>query len=320
MTKGYDVKISVVMASIALFLNLLQLHISRKMQLSGFLVLITSLAVSNIIFDIGYYFRLERGKDWGNAMFFYFVILADIAMGMWTNIMSLVLVRIVHTLKAVDIMSEYRSYVLSSVVISIPLIAFSAATAGWQLDISSTGFRIYYWIRIAMIVTNAAQYGLTKWLVRQFPGRVAQGELTDAQAETIRVLVRRMRYYGLVQIITRLGPSWHDYNNDTYSQPVPAAIGSFLGSAVGIGYFALFVYMQPSAYELLRERVLRRYLGWLLPLQEVSHASSRMSSWNEEAGMDDEEIMARISSWRRKEPMVVTNAAAGGEAVLNPVL
>lgn len=308
--------VGVSVISVSLLCTIFQLFITSKIRRTGFTLLISSLAVCNIVYDIGYYFNLERNHDWGQAVYLYLLMFSDISMGIWTNAISSVLVRIVYTLESVDIFKEYPFYLLLSLAMSIPIVIYTMVTSGYDIDVSSLGFRIYYWIRLGTIILNAVQYGVTKCLTLRYPTRVQNKELTAEQAENIRIIVRRMRYFGAVQVISRLGLCWSESSSQTYQQTAPSVMAALLGSCVGILYFILFVYLQPAAYEMLMNKVLRRYLPALFP-PEVSVQSTRMSrfsAWNDLDLMDDEDLMGRISTAKRIEPSVLgIELPAGGD-------
>lgn len=185
------VHLSVVISSISLLLIFFQLYITSKLRPTGFLVIISSLAICNIIYNVGFYFRLNT--EWGDGIFFYFLVFSDTAMGVWTNIMSLVLLRIVRSLQPVDILKEYPYYLALSIGLPMPIIIVSAAVDGLGFTIMDIGFRCYYWMRIGIIVLNIVLYAKTKYLVSHLGSRVAKGDLTNDQANSIKLLVSRMR-------------------------------------------------------------------------------------------------------------------------------
>ncbi|RYY89696.1 hypothetical protein EON63_00250 [archaeon] len=118
------------------------------------------------------------------------------------------------------------------------------------------------------------------------------------------------RYYGVAQAVTRLGPTWHDYNNATHDNLPSGIIGATLGTSIGVAYFILFVYMQPQAWEIIREKYLVKYMPCCLPsiwsgTANKEHASARLTNWNL-AEVDDEAIMNRISSVKRPQPAMST--------------
>eukprot|EP01031_Cornospumella_fuschlensis_P025819 gene25818-31181_t len=240
--------------------------------------------------------------------------------------MSLVLLRIVRSLQPVNILDEFPYYLLASLGLPMPIIIVSAAVDGEGFTIMDIGFRCYYWMRIAIIFLNLVLYAKTKYLVDRLGDRVAKGDLTNDQANNIKLLVSRMRQvlllfyhsvvaaiclsvafhtvhsqlYGVAQAITRIGPTWHDYNNSTHDNLPSGIIGATLGTSIGIAYFFLFVYMQPQAWEIIREKYLVKYVPCCLPSAWRSssgrdHGSARLTNWNL-AEADDEEIMSRISS------------------------
>lgn len=189
---------SVVIATISTLLIFFQLYITRKLRPTGFLVIIISLALCNIVYNVGFYFRLNTG--WGESVFYYFLVFGDTSMGVWTNIMSLVLFRIVYTLQPVNMLQEYPYYLALSLSLPMPIIIVSAAVDGDGFTIMDIGFRCYYWMRIAIIFFNMILYAKTRYLVYMLGTRVEKGDLTNDQANGIKLLVSRMRLVWLIYI------------------------------------------------------------------------------------------------------------------------
>jgi hypothetical protein len=93
-------------------------------------------------------------------------------------------------------------------------------------------------------------YGITSLLVSHLITKVKSGALTIVQAEAITVLVGRMKYYSVVQIFLITGACWNGYNLAT-TNSVASNYAYFLTApACGIGYFLVFLYMQPLALKI----------------------------------------------------------------------
>jgi hypothetical protein len=196
-----------------------------------------------------------------------------IAATLWTNIILFVVAYIVFYLKTIDV-REYSFRLLFAVTL------FSIAVAmieQWQKE-----WRVYFWLRVFSILFNIILYLLVKrwlhlmtkdttreiswssWLYRLL---TCQGKAKHKKSpqDPVRILAYRLKYYPIVQLITRLGVAWYEYISNTdgfdYDYDPNKAIGYQIAYFVyivtqpsaGIGFFIIFMLVSPGAYRTMRE-------------------------------------------------------------------
>jgi hypothetical protein len=179
--------------------------------------------------------------------------MADSSCGIWTNIISLTLLRMVATLSIVRIHDEFPRYLLVNLLIPLTIGIYSVSAYGLTTDRMEEPYRIFYSLRVVTIFFNTICYFLTTLLTMRLYKRVEEKTLTEFQAKAISILVFRMCAYPVSQVLMRLGPIWHGYSNRTESSPDAAYTDAITSPTCGIVYFFAFLYVQPT----LRNKVLR---------------------------------------------------------------
>lgn len=295
----YDdyVIIQVLVGTISNALNIWQFLLIRNMQLNGFLILILALSVSSFSHDSVYYFQLA-GTHWGKGVSSLLALYTGCMMGIWTNIMSLTLYRIVNTLQSVNITSEFPYYVVIAFFAITPWAIYSVVTNGWTTDAMTLTMRVYYYILWSEIVVNFLLYASTIRKTRLLQIQVEENKLSKKQYDYIVEIVGRMRFYGLTQIVSRAGTIWYNFDADTTKSVSSRYVHAILGPICGILYFAVFLYVQPSArVEVLKQchRVGSRLCCMMNietetaseNLRTISHDSARISGLSILSDADD---------------------------------
>jgi hypothetical protein len=247
---GYDhyVILQVVVGSISNTFTLWQLHLIRKMQLNGFLILILALAVATFLHDSVYYFQLS-GDQWGKGFSSLFSLYFGCMMGVWTNAMSLTLFRIVYSLQSVNIVGEFQYYFFFAFVFLSPWAIYSLVTYGLTTDVMTISFRAYYVILFVEVILNFLLYASTVVMTRNLYIKVDQNILSQKQADYITEIVGRMKWFGLIQILSRIETMWYYFNTHTTKSRPARYIHAIWGPVCGLLYFFVFLYVQPSARE-----------------------------------------------------------------------
>lgn len=240
----YDT-ILIVLSSISSIFVIFQIHLMRKLPFNGFAILIFSLAISTLIYNISFYFRIETEESWGEAMALLIEIFGDLSMGVWTNIISITLFRIVFTLSNVNIHKELPVYIFKNIALSLTVTVYAASVSGFNLTGTTRTFRIYYYIRSAQVLINLILYAVTYWKVNNLSAEVAAGKLSTTQAEAVSTLIGRMRYYGAVQIATRFCATFYALNSSTRQSSALHYASAITSPLAGTAYFFVYVYLQP---------------------------------------------------------------------------
>jgi hypothetical protein len=199
-------QISIPIAAVSFLCTILLLLILRKMRWNGFIILIFALAVCTLIRSFSYFFLLI--PDYGLGLFLFIEMISDIQSGLWTNIISMTLLRMVFTLKTVNILKEVPFYIFVNILLPFSVGIYQLASFGLSANSSDLSNRIFYWMRATIIVFNLITYSFSIFFATKLDCRVPNKELTQQQADAIKLLVFRMQAYPLAQVIMRIGPMW----------------------------------------------------------------------------------------------------------------
>jgi hypothetical protein len=218
--------------------------ILRKVRWNGFIVLIFCLAVCTLVRCSSYFFKLI--PSCGEGLYLIIDMISDIQSGIWTNFISLTLLRMVYTLKTVNIVAEMPYYLVINFIIPFSVGIYSLAAFGLTSDRFRVSFRIFYWIRFAIITVNVCCYVVSIYLALRLSVQVKANKLTQSQADAICMLVFRMQSFAVAQVVTRAGSMWQQWNRDSYDYPPAEWLASLTSPACGIAYFIVFLYIQPT--------------------------------------------------------------------------
>lgn len=284
---------------IAFLCSITTIYLIRKMKLNGFLLILLSLSVCQMVYDIAFLFLIGGHDDWYLSMFLLFDLAGELSVAIWTVLLSIIMFRIVYTLKTVNIYREYPVYLTTA--ITVPLVLDILALSLHRLDVDplSTAYRIYYWMRLIAVIVNIVLFIITNIIVLRLYKRVEAGILTVTQAECIRILVQRMRWYSVVQILLRVGPSWYENNSQTLQSAPARIVYFFTAPATGIGYFLVFLVMQPGATHILIDKIntFFPFFNKYLPNNEVTDTDDRESYYlreTMESVWDETELMGGL--------------------------
>lgn len=298
--------ILIVLSTISSVFVIFQLSLMRKLPFNGFAIIICSLAVSTLIYNISFYFHFEQSQSWGEAIALLVEMFGDLSMGVWTNIISITLFRIVFTLSNVNILKELWIYILLNISLSLGITIYCASDGGLDLTPTSSSFRIYYFIRTTQVLINLFLYAITYWKVNHLSTEVNLGKLTASQAEAVSALIGRMRYYGVVQISTRFFASCYALNTSTRAVVGLHYAAVLTSPLCGIGYFFVYVYLQPVLKSELG-KLLSKWFPWL---QKKNHetVSLRLSYTITMNDIELAEIIKRESEVQQRSRSMSTSA------------
>eukprot|EP01034_Spumella_vulgaris_P024063 gene24062-30362_t len=121
----------------------------------------------------------------------------------------------------------------------------------------------YYYLRLVSIGVNFVISICTIWIIRS-KGRTQNtkdGSIKPSSVveRAIRTLAMRLMYYPIVQTISRAGCAWYegqysfnlDPTNPSTAQFIAQIAVAVLTPTASFGYLAIFLLMQPNAYECL---------------------------------------------------------------------
>lgn len=251
--QNYSIVVLVANGVISLFFSLLTLWLIYSMKKrNGYLLLIVQLTIAQAIYDIS--IVMIAGPIEVYLTYTGLRTISGLASTLWTNVISFVVLYVVWYLRVYDIQGNI--YLLSSIVmipsisigLSIPLVISNLSA----LSIASYFYSYFRW---ASIVFNVVVYLVLtlKLKARRFKrSRLLGPEGIDP----IEVLTHRMKYYPIVQVITRGGSLWYEsqygygysyFLSTSTEYRVSVMVYAICLPVAGIGYFLIFVLLCPGA-------------------------------------------------------------------------
>jgi hypothetical protein len=256
--------ILVICSAISALCSILTLWVIYRLQkLNGYIFVIINLTVSQLFYDISILMVPSKGRTI-EVIYVTIRSICGLSTTFWTNVISSVILYTVYHRKVYNVNSHKG---IISLLVIIPAVVIGGTIGlSFSIDDTSEAFTttsdIYYWIRIGSIVFNMIIYViLSAMLFRRNRGSTPQEKAKDP----VRVIANRMKYYPIVQVITRLGVAWYEYkygHNYSYSPDISTSekIALFLYvttlPAAGLGYFVIFMSMSPGAWTTLKKDLL----------------------------------------------------------------
>jgi len=260
-----------VAGSISLFFTIISvscssmtLYLINKIGMrSGYLRLIYSLAVMQLIYDIGllnvclYWIPASRAIESFSTTF------GGMGSNLWSNVISIVVVHIVVRLKSFDINYYYSKMLILITILSLGMAIATVLTAplkkGDSFDSTALIIQdVYYYFRIAAIIFNVGCWvAVSRRLsIMGFKRKTGQGQ---SSLQAVMVLADRLKWYPIVQVFSRSGAAFYDYkygygtngygDNGEKLHDIALVCYAAFTPLAGIGYFVLFLKMQSEANE-----------------------------------------------------------------------
>ena len=99
-------------ATISLLASLLTLYLIKRLKKwNGYIQLVVSLTVCQIIYDISFFF-LPLSTMWGEYIYVFLNTFGGLASSLWSNVIILVTARIVILLRTVDTLKLVNCYIV----------------------------------------------------------------------------------------------------------------------------------------------------------------------------------------------------------------
>jgi hypothetical protein len=153
-----------------------------------------------------------------------------------------------------------------AVVIFVPSLIVAALVVAYygQYPMFEIANQVYYWVRIGSILFNIIihcliSYKLNAMGFQHTDRKSGSGSFSTHRDDPVRVLASRIKYYPIVQIVSRAGAAWYElaygFDTDSYSadlsltQTISLYFYGICVPTAGIGYFLVFLIVQPAAYE-----------------------------------------------------------------------
>ena len=215
---------------------------------NGYVLLIFSLCFSEIIYNCGFILSFYHHDLICHIRYSLFFI-GGLAVSMWINIICGIVLYILYTLKTFDIYKYYPYFIIYAWIIPILTALFNFNSefnwhCGDEMNDVSYGIGITYsYTRLILVLINVIIYIFIYYKVKN---------ITNGDCMTNRAVVNvatRMKYYALIHILFRILPTYTDIIQPN-SYYILVYISSILTPSTGIGYFIIFLYMHPGAFQL----------------------------------------------------------------------
>eukprot|EP01033_Poteriospumella_lacustris_P012923 gene12923-9243_t len=228
-----------VITTISIVASLTTIHIMNKMNVwNGYVLLVYAVAVAQTFYDVSFYFLLGGSDEMGFCLYRAWNSASGVSVILWINVMSTLV--FYTTLYMVSFRVKDYFYHMSCVIIALSLLMGipDFITCLREPNDNQTNW-IYYGIR---------DIGLRR-----------------KTNDLLVVLVRRLKYYPIVQVISRVAAliwdaqyGFGEYTwaqNKSVMEVVVQILYDITNPCAGIGYFLVFLWVQPSAYACFREMV-----------------------------------------------------------------
>lgn len=254
-------------ATVSLLCSLFTLMLIKRVgQWNGYHMIIFSLTLAQILYDINYMLGVLPGSAACNAWQFLDVV-GGLSTTLWSNVLGGCVLHVAIRIKSANIEKRYPLFFVLAALfplcvallqVILGVITFDKDDDSCEYAGSTEGFiarGLYYWTRILSIVVNVIIYiSITVKINRMTD--TWNGKKYDALTE----LAARMKYYPLFQALSRSGAAWDEFNRAGDSGYFPSSLmRSICSPSSGIWYFMIFVLMQPG----MREHVMQVVKGML---------------------------------------------------------
>lgn len=256
-----------VLSSLCSALNLLLIWDMKVWN--GHIALITMMTVYQLMYDVSFYYNNIAEQT--SVQFKISLVLQSwggIAQSITSNQIAFALLYIILKKKSFRILERFGMFTLcANILVLIPLIPYFLYLDNNDALLIDFAFYSYFAIRTASIVVIFFIYISTVILVR----RIQKSSLKIRYEEEIAItlLASRLKYYPLIQMISRSAYTWYELQfgftfnpaQETTNQYIAQCLVALVTPSGAIGYFLVFLYMQPYAwkYFLSRLRNFSRY-------------------------------------------------------------
>ena len=200
--------ICLLIAAVSIVASALNLFLIKRMnRWNVFIRIVQNLAAAQLFYDISFFLFLGKQINSVSKMWSFLSTSAGVATSIWTNLISIEILYVVFTLLPFKQVATHFSLVQASITLFSVLcgvVLLLSPINGKESD------RLYFWFRIVSILFNIVAFCLSYYQLNNLAMRssVVQGVLV--------VLVRKIKFYPIVQIVTRAGAIWYEYSYCDY--------------------------------------------------------------------------------------------------------
>lgn len=279
---SYCIQISV--GSLSCVCGIITLLLIYYMKVwNRFLLVIVTLSICQFFYDTSIYFCNQASyPTCYSDMFVFMTFYMGLSSTLWTNAMIIVLYLTIQ---------YFNFYILTNYFyvffFAINCFSLSYAIVGIILlnvvtkNIFNDVWFVYNLLRLLSIIFNFIVIGLIYYRVKSYD-----------RNNPIFELISRIIYYPIVQIVARSFPAWYelqyiinsDDDNVNTTKTVSLIFYSIFLFSAGIGFFIVFLIVQPNAFEFLKKNI-KLFFG--LAINNNILVSRELKNNNNNLGMVD---------------------------------
>ena len=250
-----------VVSSTATALNLCLLCDMKKW--TGHTKLLALMSVYQLMFDMSFYTTVSSTP--GTIENAISILISEVGGCSSSFVSNLMMLSIYYIVVYKESLSINENLFLIHILVNIPsfilLIMFIIALSSGNWALATNTSLTYSALRMLSVVLNIVPYTYMSYRLHTAPLPTSTYEETSRAA--VAVLVRRMKYYPLVQGLSRVAPSWYEFQygfNFSSSQVslvqycASVAIAVFCPLA-SVGYLIIFLQVQPLSWKHLMSRL-----------------------------------------------------------------
>ena len=246
---------------------------SRERPITGFLMLVASLSSAQLLYDLGFFFDIQSNSSVHDALFYvcsfnkiFFQMFGGIATTLITNSIACIVASIAFSLRSYDIKAKFSTIMGWVLVIAFLPAITSAVLFLKNPDSLSPAFSVIYivysGVRVASILVNIVLCAMLTVKLNSMGLYLFQWTDGANPVHPVAALSSRMILYPVVQVITRVGAAWMEFgypivgaDETTPDYKAAFALFSVFSPAGGVGFFFIFISMQPIARRHLYDRL-----------------------------------------------------------------
>eukprot|EP01039_Chlorochromonas_danica_P010794 gene10794-11996_t len=236
-----------------------------KTENGGHLRLVLTMSCYQILYDITFFFSNVNCGHYITAAANFFQLLSGIGGSLASNWIAFVAWYVITFRQKPDVVGRFNLVFLSTFVpglVDALLYFFSVvpqqATNKDLEEVSVLDF--YYYLRLASIGVNFVLCIITIYKISLMSSKRVEKSIQERAIENV---TRRMIYYPLLQALGRSGYAWYeasygsniDPNQASRSQYACLIFLTIVTPLVSVGYLAIFLVMQPSAFQILKSKL-----------------------------------------------------------------
>jgi hypothetical protein len=239
-------------------LTLVLIYFTRKWN--GYLLLLTSMTISQIIYDLNYMLRPAK-PTFACYIVQWMDLVGGLGVSFWTNILAFVISYTVVLSQSINIFALYPYFSILGFL--LPIAVGTLAVSIPDVIVHDDGglfgecyyhrteqgdfiFNFYYWAWIGCVFVTILLFTLTFSKIRQmaiFSGPQVSKDTGDSTNESRAILrtVKKMNYYAIAQIICRSGAAWNELFYGQYSSYESNIMAAICSPSSGIFNFFIFL-------------------------------------------------------------------------------